>query len=600
MIRFYNHFRAAYANILQTLWHSLPFDDLTKQKAKSRLFRSLSFLLHGTETYRRWETFSTRAGLNQRSPHDLLCREQLLNSSPFEIITTRHTLYVAHLIKNALLESGRSANISFNFSSKNDRGQIFFVICPQMFRKLPKNYIAFQMEQSISPRWFTPDYLSVLNHACAVLDYSLKNIEYLTSNGLPFERLFYMPIGAFRDYDAYLRKSGYLSNAAERDIDVLFYGDPSCQRRQCFLDKIKGKFNLYVASEVFGGDLYALLRRAKIIVNIHYYENALLETTRIYEALSMGVPIVSECSQDIKQYEELEGVVVFTKEGDVDDMISAVTNFLESNEALEQRRAAVRDFVQGNERFIRYFNRYLLAMDAISLDDYSRKVSFSPDIADEVPKMCLSLPETPLRTRSFIGQEVADFQIVEGLRNSIGWIGCGLSYKYIARTLTEKGSRLAVICEDDACFPSDFNCRLDRIIAYLGQTRHPWHIFAGMIAHLHPDAKILRIEKYDGVEYVYIDTMTSMVMNVYSSAGLDLIRRWNEENVDPYTNTIDRYLEGFADLVAIVTLPFLVGHHEDQVSTLWGIKNVQYLELIGQSERLLAEKVADYKSKPRL
>jgi hypothetical protein len=76
-----------------------------------------------------------------------------------------------------------------------------------------------------------------------------------------------------------------------------------------------------------------------------------------------------------------------------------------------------------------------------------------------------------------------------------------------------------------------------------------------------------------------------------------LIRQWNEKNEDPYTNTIDRYLERISGLVVVVTVPFLVGHSEEQESTLWGITNMQYRELIDQSEKLLADKVADYKSR---
>lgn len=589
--------RTTYTNALRLLWHALPVNDFIKQRAKSSLFRRLAFILNGTETYRRWEQFSTRSSLSAFSDPRSACWKRLRSSLPCVIITTKHTLYLAHLIQKALLNIGRAANIAFDYSPKTDKGQLFFVICPQMFRQLPKDFIAFQMEQSVSPRWFTKAYFSLLNQACSIFDYSLKNIEFLLKKGMPLQGLFYMPIGAFRDYESHLSRFGYISGDPGPEIDVLFYGDPNCERRQLFLNALKHEFNLHIASEVFGSDLYAFLRRAKIVVNIHYYEHALLETTRIYEALSMGIPIVSEISQDLNHHQELDGVVLFTETGNVEQMIATVRKLLESEKLIQEQRGIIKDFVQQDGLFGHYFNRYLLAMGLLSFESYAASSKVFTNTHGDIPKICLSLPETPLRTRSFLSQGMDGFQIVEGLRHTTGWIGCGLSYKYIARNLARQGVELAVICEDDVHFPPDFNDRLNRTIDYFRQGFFDWHIFAGMIADLSPSVNIIRIHEYQGVEYIYIDSMTSMVMNIYSSAGLDLLQRWDEKNMDPETNTIDRHLESFPGLVAVVTLPFLAGHAEDQESTLWGIANAEYLQLIQQSERLLADKVAAYKKR---
>jgi len=89
--------------------------------------------------------------------------------------------------------------------------------------------------------------------------------------------------------------------------------------------------------------------------------------------------------------------------------------------------------------------------------------------------------------------------------------------------------------------------------------------------------------------------MTSMVMNIYSSRAAEIISSWDENNADPETNTIDRHIESYPGLVAITTIPFLAGHADDRTSTLWGFQNTQYLEMIADSERLLAEKIEQYK-----
>jgi len=67
---------------------------------------------------------------------------------------------------------------------------------------------------------------------------------------------------------------------------------------------------------------------AKVIVNIHYYENALLETTRICECLSLGIPIVSEMGSDQVHYEGKFESVTFTPLNDIDAMIHAIGKLL--------------------------------------------------------------------------------------------------------------------------------------------------------------------------------------------------------------------------------------------------------------------------------
>ncbi|WP_074774732.1 hypothetical protein [Nitrosospira multiformis] len=41
--------------------------------------------------------------------------------------------------------------------------------------------------------------------------------------------------------------------------------------------------------------------------------------------------------------------------------------------------------------------------------------------------------------------------------------------------------------------------------------------------------------------------------------------------------------------------PFLVGHKESQQSTIWGVENTHYTDLIKGSNQLLKEKILTYK-----
>ncbi|HBH9137134.1 TPA: hypothetical protein KYC07_004400 [Escherichia coli] len=520
-----------------------------------------------------------------------------VDTGTVRILATQHTLFVAHLIEKNLLDCGIKGHVSTAYSIEQDMGQMHIVVCPQMFKQLPRNYIAFQMEQSVNSRWFTDEYFSRLNNAIAIFDYSLKNIEYLLDKGIPYQKLFYMPISSFPDYPAHLADNGYVLDDQKGDIhaDVLFYGDPNCERRKAYLQELKKHFNVTVASEVFGDKLTRMVKNAKVVVNIHYYENALLETTRLYETISLGTPVVSESSSDIVEHEDLQDVIDFCPIGDIPAMVEKIQNLLSDKEYYNGRKEKIKHFTNVDNKNNYYLRRYLLSIDKLNFSQYKSIFSFEQFQTGDVPRLCLSLSETPVRRKAFFASPSHGFQFFEGIRYRIGWIGCGMSYKYMLSGMLASKAEMGIICEDDVIFPVDYDNKLNKIINHLKSTEAKWHIFAGIIAHLHEDTKVLDVKVMDGIEYIYIDKMTSMVMNIYSRRGMDLISQWDEKNIDAETNTIDRYVESAQDLVVVTTLPFLVGYAEEQQSTLWGFENSQYTSLIKASEKLLAEKVAEFK-----
>src|SRR5690606_30508872 len=68
-----------------------------------------------------------------------------------------------------------------------------------------------------------------------------------------------------------------VNNPAEKEYDFLFYGDSnSSPRRRHFLSKLQEKFSVVVYNNLFGEDMHNAIRKAKVVVNIHYYEGALL------------------------------------------------------------------------------------------------------------------------------------------------------------------------------------------------------------------------------------------------------------------------------------------------------------------------------------
>jgi SAM-dependent methyltransferase/GR25 family glycosyltransferase involved in LPS biosynthesis len=510
------------------------------------------------------------------------------------IITTKHTLFVANLIHNFFEKIGRKSVVLGEGINDYSTDYLYIVICPQMFEYLPQEYVAFQMEQSINSRWFDKKYFDVLNKSIAILDHSKNNIDYLIKKEIRYQKIYHMPIGGFPRYKEFLEDSDFSINKNKKTIDVLFYGDANCPRRKKIIDALSLKFRIHIASEVFGNDILNLISQAKVVLNIHYYENALLESTRIFETLSLGVPIVSETSSDIEDYENIKNLVSFVSEGSVEDMATEIQRFLSNDKYYNDRVLEINDFILNDQSFNFYFARFLLAHDQITYKTYQNCASTNLPRFEEIPKLCLSLSETSQRQNEFKKINQYDFEIVEGLRHVIGWIGCGMSYKKMLNDFLKTPAELCVICEDDVSFCPDFDVKFRSTLKYLKSTEKAWHIFAGIIADVHPDTTVLDIEMHDGIEYIYIDKMTSMVFNVYTREIASLLCNWPEW--DRHTdNTIDRYLQNQEDLIVVTTLPNLVGHTEDLHSTLWGGSNSIYNEMISNSEIKLRELITEYK-----
>jgi len=524
----------------------------------------------------------------------------LADKKKITILATPHTLYVAYVLNYALVKAGFQVSVITSPPPLGYGKDVYIVLCPQMFSRLPKNLISFQMEQSTSSRWFTPSYFEKLRASLAVLDYSRTNIEFLEQQGLPYRSLFYMPITKIPNYLEFLATKGlHLEGSQKKEYEVLFYGDTNNPRRKKILDALSERFDITIVGNLFGQELYRYLLKARVVVNIHYYETALLETTRIFECLSLGAPVVSETTKDRAEYPELESQVRFVEMGDVAGMIKAIEAVLDAGVSAPDTKAEIEDSGgAGDASSHFYLNRFLLASGLLDLDTFtSNNFTCSPSFT--TGKICLSLPETAKRRASFLSRGLSDFEIFDGLRHTQGWIGCGLSYKYLIQQAKKAGLPQLLICEDDVVLDHAGEAALAATETYLESLKGEWDIFVGLISHVHPDVEISQVAEFNGVTFVHLNKMTGMVLNIYNHTIYDVLSSWSELNEDPKTNTIDRYLENMEGLRVITAVPFIAGHSEEDSSTLWGFGNESYAGLIVRSQEILQRKARAFvKGKP--
>ncbi|WP_284358378.1 glycosyltransferase family protein [Candidatus Phycosocius spiralis] len=352
------------------------------------------------------------------------------------------------------------------------------------------------------------------------------------------------------------------------------------------LEALGKRFRVHMVTDLFGEEMIRTIKQSRVVINLHYYENALLEMPRLQECLSLGVRVVSESAHDQAEYPELGNGVTFFETGSIEAMLAAVERGLTAEDDAPALACAA-----SQKRFAFMFDRFLIAKGFLPVAHVAELTLTLPTGANTFG---LSMPETIARRRLFETICPEGCALFDGIVRHPGWIGCGLSFAALARHALQNDHKSITVMEDDVVLPPDYAALRKSIDAFLQSKNDAWDVFSGVIADLHTDTVVSAVETFDGRTFVTVNKMTSTVYNIYNERTLHLLCEWNPDNQDAVTNTIDRYLESRRDLRVIVMLPYFVGHREEVTSTLWGIGNERYSIMIAASEALLRRKTDDW------
>ena len=185
------------------------------------------------------------------------------------------------------------------------------VVSPIREESLPPDYVAYQLEPLSASPALCWSYLSKLRRSSLILDYSEQNRAVLESFGFPREGTRLAPVCPVRPNFASTRYLSY----QEREIDVLFFGWTLSPRRQKALKVLTRDLRVEIVDGTYGEDMDSLIANAKVCVNIHFYDNSLLEQVRIAQCFSQGTPVVSEMAVDSSDWSH-SSAVVFVSQGD--------------------------------------------------------------------------------------------------------------------------------------------------------------------------------------------------------------------------------------------------------------------------------------------
>lgn len=509
------------------------------------------------------------------------------------VMTTNHTLFLADIIREELLSHDYLVEIFLSPKSVYIH-DYYIIISAQMFlRNLPplnKTFI-YQVEQySSGKRWFSQAYNETLMNSLGVLEYDVNNIFHFRKDLYAnVNKLFYLPVGAAK-IPSRVRKGNFT-----KLWDVLFYGDYlSSKRRQRMLKVLKlSKLKTKIVTEIFGRNMKTMIQHSRLVLNIHYYENALLETPRIIECLSYGTPVVSEAVENMDSHRSLSNVVSFFDKGSSILMMKAIYQALQ----FPVNDIVVEDYHKASQdHFSFMFSRFLMGV-GLQAPSESNNFMF-PRAFKSAQFVSISMPEFIDRhiSRPKMIKEPDDVFNFEGIRIKPHWIGCALTYSLVARNALAQGRKNLTIFEDDAILPKNFHSYFSVINEYLNSLNGEWDIFSGLIADVGEETKIINLSHFKGLTFLTLDATCSMVFNIYNSRALRILESWNysSEIFEDYTyHTVDRYLD-LHGLKVITSFPFLVRHDESKTSTIWKFKNTQYNSLISKSNDRIVKMISHY------
>ncbi len=188
-------------------------------------------------------------------------------------------------------------------------------LLPRYPLPLADDAILYNLEQAdAASTWMRPE-LVELYRRHTVWDYSARNSAVLRGRGIEPAAL--LPIGYV---DALTR----IAHAVEPDIDVLFVGSLNA-RRQAILERMRSLgLRVHAAFGVYGAERDALIARARLVLNVHYYEAKVLEMVRIAYLLANRCAVLSEYGADPGEDAALDGAVAFAAYDDLPQRAAAL------------------------------------------------------------------------------------------------------------------------------------------------------------------------------------------------------------------------------------------------------------------------------------
>lgn len=422
-------------------------------------------------------------------------------------------LDIALAIQQILTSYDIYSKIVFDIA-ENDEA-LYIVIFPQLIKRFPKKFISYQLEQkNICPLGMNKRYDYILMKSEYIFDYSMFNYNNF-SHEIQSKMLF-CPIPLYSEIDA----THELKNS---DIDILFFGAIHSRRQKILIaiqKQLNPNYKTCILDNVYGDVLTKYIDRSKIIINIHYYDNALLETHRILKCLLRHKLVISEKpnTEDIINYKQFYDSVIFVEQlnsdkPDVSEIINKINTYIN----LENNK----NFVNGiNIKDIIEYNKLLMTRNLVSCDvlDYTK---FIYPVKENDIYVIYPIEDTSKCTsfssQTFIPNNVVKFPSVKKSTYDESYL---LTLKILINSAKQQNIKNITICGIDTTFHKNFISNYEHLKTLLLQ-KNMWDIFIGLFSkHEEPT-----INKLDYIDDNLLDIKSNLlkIFNIYNSVSYDKI-----------------------------------------------------------------------------
>jgi SAM-dependent methyltransferase len=210
---------------------------------------------------------------------------------------------VAESLHHGLLALGHDSILTDDPAPRRRRAIILGSnLLPAVKRRPAPDAVLYNLEQ-LDPGspWLTPALLELFR-SHAVWDYSARNAARYPGFGLAVPKV--VPIG-------WVPELTRIPPAAEEDVDVLFYGSQN-PRRLRVLDALRARgLRVLAPYGVYGAERDRLIARAKVVLNVHFYQAKVFEVVRVSYLLANRRCVVSERGADLEEERQLEPGIAF-------------------------------------------------------------------------------------------------------------------------------------------------------------------------------------------------------------------------------------------------------------------------------------------------
>lgn len=229
------------------------------------------------------------------------------------IIATKQTLFLSSILKQWFSTLYNAVSV-FEELDEILPNHVYFFYCIFLIHKkwyplLKNNYIIYQLEQhtngNLSQHYHGMETCLIdlfYENALMAFDYCQQNVDFLESylSCSPAKKPKLLEIPFVNNFKT------IITNQNSKPIDILFCGCINSRRKQ-ILSFLFKRYRVQVVTNKFFKELIPYFRNSKVLLNIHYYDNAILERVRINEGLYYGLQIVSElpCDTDMDCVESM-------------------------------------------------------------------------------------------------------------------------------------------------------------------------------------------------------------------------------------------------------------------------------------------------------